>query len=47
MLEETHAFYGDSSQYTRGEIVVMTSPDAEKGILLSMTGRESWIFRTC
>lgn len=39
MLEEQYAFYGYSSQYVRGEIVVMTSEDEEKGTLLELKGQ--------
>lgn len=39
MLEEGHAFYGYGSQYFLGDIVVMISPDEEKGVLLELKGR--------
>lgn len=38
-LEEGHAFYGYSSQYFLGDIVLMVSEDKEKGILLELKGR--------
>ena len=39
MLHEEHGFYGYSEQYVFGDISVMTSPDAKKGILLELKGR--------
>lgn len=39
MAEEPHAFYGYGFQYFLGDIVVMVSPDREKGILLELKGK--------
>lgn len=39
MIEESHAFYGYSSQYVLGDIVVMVSADHEKGTLLELKGK--------
>lgn len=38
-LHEDHAFYGYAEQYILGDIVIMTSPDIKKGILLELKGK--------
>ncbi len=38
MVEEKHAFYGYRTQFVRGNIVVMTSVEEEKGTLLELKG---------
>lgn len=39
MIEEAHAFYGYGRQYIYGDIVVMASPEKEKGVLLELKGK--------
>ena len=39
MIEEAHAFYGYGRQYIYGDIVVMVSPEKEKGVLLELKGK--------
>lgn len=46
MLEEPHAFYGYGTQYFIGDIVVMLSPEKEKGTLLELKGKGCRQFET-
>lgn len=39
MVEEGRAFYGYGRQYIYGDIVVMVSPEQEKGVLLELKGK--------
>lgn len=39
MLYQEYAFYGYASQYVLGNVVVMVSPDEEKGTLLELKGQ--------
>lgn len=38
-VQEDHGFYSYSSMYVLGDIMVMTSPDEEKGVLLELKGK--------
>lgn len=38
-MEEAHAFYGYTAQYFLGDIIIMISPDKEKGTLLELKGK--------